>query len=147
MSIKKTVIANWGIAKQGKSKTIKSLTQLIFLNFPNAISSIPHVDYSKDIKLIIRIGSAVIGIESTGDPDSRLKSSIDEFVLLDCNIIICATRTSGQTVNDVSDLNKLGYEIIWVTNYRSYEKPKDTLNELSAQHLFILLNDIINGNI
>ncbi len=72
MSINKTVIANWGIAKQGKSKTIKSLTKLIFLNFPNAISNIAQVDYSKDIKLIICIGSAVIGIESTGDPDSRL---------------------------------------------------------------------------
>lgn len=147
MSIKKTVIANWGIAKQGKSTTIKRLTQLILLNYPHAITSITQIDYSKDIKLIISIGSAVIGIESTGDPDSRLKSSIDEFVLLGCNIIICATRTSGQTVNDVSDLNKLGYEIIWVTNYRSYEKPTDTLNDLSAQHLFILLNDIIKGNL
>lgn len=147
MAIKKTVIANWGIAKQGKSKTIIRLTQLILLNFPQAILSISTIDYSKDIKLIIRIGSAVIGIESTGDPDSRLKSSIDDFVLAGCNIIICATRTSGQTVNDVSDLNKLGYEIIWVTNYRSLEKQTTVLNDLSAQHHFLLLNEVIKGNV
>lgn len=93
MSIKKTVIANLGIAKHGKSETIKRLTQLILLKFPQAISNISQIDYSNDIKVIISIGSAIIGIESTGDPNSSLKSSLDEFVLAGCNIIICATRT------------------------------------------------------
>jgi hypothetical protein len=43
-------------------------------NFPNSIPSIPirEINYNSDILLTIKLGSILIGIESQGDPNSRM---------------------------------------------------------------------------
>lgn len=140
----KTIIANWGHAKQGKSATVKKVAQLLMQQ-----SSVPFaIDYSSDIREVIIVNGIKYGIESQGDPNSRLFSSLEYFAQINCDFIICSTRTSGATVDAVSDMyNKYGYDIIWVTNHRSNEKNKDLLNQLSANQIIELINNIIAGNI
>lgn len=73
--MEKTIIANWGHAAKGKSETIKQLTKLILENYSDAETKPIQVKYHGDIKVIITIGNCKIGVESQGDPNSRIFSS------------------------------------------------------------------------
>jgi hypothetical protein len=146
--MKKTVFANWGTAGQGKSSTVKEIAQLILKNYPSATTDPVTIDFTFDIRVVITIGKIKIGIESQGDPNSRLFDSLKYFVKINCDIIICSTRTSGSTVDAVNELySKHGYDNVWVTNYRSNEKNQNTLNDFSAKHIFELIQQSITGKI
>ena len=47
-----------------------------------------------------------VGIETIGDPNSRLKESLEEFKKLKCDIIFCACRTRGTTVAIVENFSR-----------------------------------------
>lgn len=143
--MKKTLIAIWGDAGQGKSSSIREIANRIPALFPGA--SITYlIDNRVDIKVIVIWGKIKIGIESQGDPNSRLPQSLSEFVAQGCDIIICATRTRGNTVNVVNDMNaNHGYDIIWTSNLFSKEKDINYLNTTFANHILAIVNDIING--
>lgn len=146
--MKKTVFANWGTAGQGKSSTVKKIAELILKNYPRATTNPVTIDFTFDIRVVITIGKIKIGIESQGDPNSRLFDSLKYFVKINCDIIICSTRTSGSTVDAVNELySKHGYDNVWVTNYRSNEKNQNTLNDISAKHIFELIQQNITGKI
>ena len=146
--MKKTIFANWGHAGQGKSDTVKKIAQEILATYPTATTSTTVIDYSKDIQVIITVGKVTIGIESQGDPNSRLFESLKLFSTANCDIIICSTRTSGRTVDEVSALHSShGYDIVWVTNHRSFEKSQSTLNDISAKHIFTLIQQVMAGRI
>ncbi len=145
--MKKTIIANWGQAGQGKSTTIKQVAQQIIAYFPTATTAPKIIDYSVDIQVVITIGQIKIGIESQGDPNSRLFDSLKDFSKIGCDIIVCATRTSGATVDAVSNLHSShGYDIIWVTNHRSHEKSTALLNNISAENILNVVQRIMLGN-
>ena len=80
----------------------------------------------KDIRVVLTINGIKIGIESQGDPGGRLIESLDLFVKLKCQLIICATRTRGKKVTAVKDLEKSGYKII---QYKQQEEPNESKQE------------------
>lgn len=146
--MKRTVFANWGHASQGKSDTVKRIAQEIITAFPTATTNPVTIDYSTDIHVIISIGKIKIGIESQGDPNSRLFASLTKFSSDNCDIIVCSTRTSGATVDSVSALHAShGYDIVWFTNHRSHEKNQATLNDISAKHIFGLIQQVMAGTL
>lgn len=144
--MKKTVFGIWGRAKQGKSETVKEIAKEILAHHPSATSLPVHIDYSKDIQVIITIGKITIGIESQGDPGSRLFRSLDKFSAAKCDIIICSARSSGATFDTVGELHAKGYDIVWVTNHRSAHKDHAMLNDISAKHIYKLVEQTILGS-
>lgn len=102
------IVALKGRANSGKSTTIKLVAQLLQQKYPNAPISV-LISNTSDIKIIMNINGTKVGIESQGDPNSRLQQSLTDFVNAKCGVIICATRTSGMTFN-------------WVNNYLSSHK-------------------------
>ena len=57
-----------------------------------------------DLKVLIHgVNGKLVGIETQGDPNSRLKESLSYFLAEKCDIIFCACRTSGMTVTWVND--------------------------------------------
>src|SRR5690348_15875330 len=100
--MKKTIFAIWGHANQGKSETVRRIAQEILLNNRTATTDPTTINFSVDIQIIVTIGKVTIGIESHGDPNSRLFESLKKFSSANCDIIICSTRTSGGTVDAVS---------------------------------------------
>ncbi len=104
------IIALYGAANVGKSQTIKKVYDLLISKYDSEIleSRIMEVD----ICVVIVIDGIKIGIESQGDPNSRLKSSLDHFANIGCKIIICATRMRGMTVDWVKSKYP-PYEIVW----------------------------------
>lgn len=146
--MKKTVFANWGHAQQGKSDTVKRIAQEIINAYPTAITDPATIDYSKDIQVVISIKDIKIGIESQGDPNSRLFKSLAKFSTENCNVIVCSTRTYGATVDAVGALHAShGYDIIWVTNHRSNEKNKALLNDISAKHICTLIQQVLSDTL
>lgn len=139
----KTTIAIRGIGGQGKSETIKLLRDILKMQFSNHIENLILDD--GDVKSILEINNIKIGIESQGDPKSRQGQSIIDFINDNCDIIICACRTSGETEINVLNTNNNGYRIIWATNYRSKQISNTQLNQISANHLFEIVRDILNG--
>jgi hypothetical protein len=105
------VIALRGVARIGKSNTIKKAYELLTSKYKRAV--IEHQRIRTDITVILSINGVRVGIESQGDPNGRLGESLALFVKKACNVIICATRTSGQTFNAVGGLEQRGYEIVW----------------------------------
>jgi len=147
--MKKTIIANSGREKQGKSETVKRIIKKIIEKYPDAKIDPSSIDFSAgDVNVIITIDKITIGIESQGDPNSRLPKSLNDFASKGCDLIICSTRTSGETVGAVHKLEKShGYCTIWASNLRSIGYDQRQLNKLSANHLFELVEIILANNI
>jgi hypothetical protein len=100
------IYALQGPADCGKSSTIKEIFKILNAKYPNCIKKdyFPNED---DIKIEMKnIKGFLIGIESRGDPNSRLRSSLDDFEKAECDIIFCAARTRGMTVQWINSHSK-----------------------------------------
>ena len=84
--MKKTIIALIGPGGQGKSSTIKLFFELLKANYPNL--KIKMINEDGDITVIVEINAIKIGIESQGDPQSRLGKSLKLFVKEECSFIV-----------------------------------------------------------
>lgn len=92
------IFALQGPANSGKTDTLIRVRDLLQAKYPSASLTSLH-NGSGDIKVIFRgINGKTVGIESQGDPNSRLKESLLDFQRAGCDIIFCACRTSGMTV-------------------------------------------------
>lgn len=151
--MKKTIIVNSGISRQGKSCSIKNVFYKL-QDHPLAYTKDKYDNpYYGDIKAYFTIKDKKIGIESLGDPDPRtlMEESLEEFVKKDCDIIVIACRTSGKTKNAIwKQAKDNNYNIIWAANNRSeLNDPKinDYFNDLYAEQTVQLIFDIIDGKI
>ena len=104
----KKAIALKGKSKIGKSLTIRTVDELLRLKYPGAI--VEHEHRTRvEIRVVLSINGVKIGVETTGENIKRINESFDLFVNLGCEVIICATRTTGKTVTAVNALP--GYEV------------------------------------
>jgi hypothetical protein len=92
-----------GTGNCGKSTTLIHLYHTIQAKYPTATTQSLHIG-TRDIAVIMRgVKGLVIGIESQGDPNSRLQKSLSTLTAAMCDIIFCACRTNGMTVGWVND--------------------------------------------
>jgi hypothetical protein len=98
----------YGTASQGKTTVIKKIYEKIKHKYHD-VEVVEELILS-DIRCIIVVNGVKIGIESQGDPNSRLFSSLEYFKKSRCDMIICASRTRGKTIQAVKSLEK-EYEI------------------------------------
>lgn len=139
--MKKTVFAVWGRSKIGKSSSIKR-----FIDYLEKKYRVPPYEIiyrGKDACLIFKINKVLIGIESQGDPGGRMQRSLQYFKEKKCDIIVCATRTSGSTANAVKSIFDRGYDIVWLSTYYSDNKYIHKLNELFAVHLDLFIDNVL----
>jgi predicted kinase len=130
--MKRTLLALWGTSNSGKSTTIKRVYGLLRSKHKDA--EIIHSKFGRDFVVILLIKGKKIGIESQGDPNGRLGSSLERFVREKCNVIICATRTRGQTVDAVNDLAKR-YKVIWFEQVKSISSKHQASNHAMAREM------------
>lgn len=142
----KSVISIYGPSSQGKSETVRETANLLLTAFPN--HTLQAINNGADITYIVDINGIKIGIESQGDPNSRMFQSLQTFVTQGCDIIICSCRSRGATAWAVEDLHRHHqYEIIWSTNYRSWHKNQTQLNQIAASEILELIKLIMNGQL
>lgn len=152
LEVMSTIIAVYGRQNEGKSETIKNVCKILLANFPNVIPSIPiqDINYNSDILLTIQLGTILIGIESQGDPNSRMiyDDTVKDLVNQKCDIIICATRTDGMTVQKVDNIAaSFQYRVIWKSSYYNSGCNNNVLNFISAEEIVNLIKSIIIGQI
>jgi aspartate/glutamate racemase len=95
-----------GPANCGKSSTIKEIFRILNTKYPNSIKR-DYYPNQYDIKIEMQnIKGFLVGIESQGDPNSRLEDSLNDFAKNGCDIIICAARTRGMTVQWINSHSK-----------------------------------------
>lgn len=146
--MQKRIFALWGLASTGKTTTLKLIAREILRQFPDASSNIlldPIPDGDID-KIIIIIGSIVIGITTKGDPNSNLDGRLKILVDEHCSIIFCATRTSGLTVEIVEAFElENDFRATWITNYQSGSaEERDFLNQRAAGDVVNLMIAMCN---
>jgi hypothetical protein len=126
----KKAIALKGRRSIGKSQTIRTVDELLRGKYPGA--TVEQERRTKaELRVVLSIDGVKIGIESHGDPNSRLiKESLDLFVRLGCEIIICATRTKGETVTAVIELP--GYEVVWLDQQAHSDPIERVFSNLQA---------------
>lgn len=132
--MQKTIFTLRGRSNIGKTTTIKEVYRLLKVKYPNLIKNeliLPkNPQGNEDIKVIITIDEINIGIESQGDPGSRLQESLKDFVEENCTIILCAARTWGKT-NDLIEVYSNLFKIVWIR--KEIDKPnKDECNQKQA---------------
>ncbi len=148
----KLVIANKGGSGQGKSSSIKKVAELLKEKYPNSFKYLEGGDSPwGDVKAIVTINGVKVGIESQGDPYSRIFVSIEDFLEKECDIMLLACRTRGETTQAVWALyEEEDYEIIWASNDRTTSGDEPTqkrLNNLYADRIVQLIEDRICGKI
>jgi hypothetical protein len=121
MKNKRVIIAVRGRGQVGKSTALRVVfDQLDNLGNFNLIEppSRPILPPPFDITATGTFAGKTIGIETQGDPPgTRQMRSLTNFANANCNIIICACRTSGETVqNIITTANRFNYEIIWTSH-------------------------------
>lgn len=82
----------------GKSDTLMRLFSALQTKYPSATIEELHSG-TNDVTVMMRgVNGLVVGIESQGDPNSRLQQSLPAFAAAKCDIVFCACRTCGMTV-------------------------------------------------
>jgi hypothetical protein len=91
------IFALQGLSNSGKSSTLIELLNQIISKYPQSRVQALQGG-TKDVKVIVDLVNGMrIGIESQGDPNSRLQQSLADFRSAKCDIVFCACRTSGMT--------------------------------------------------
>lgn len=145
----KTIIALWGRSNVGKTQTIVCLYN-IFCAYPNVHDTL--IPAQREISAIITLksgtGNITIGFESQGDPNTDIESRLEQSAINSCDIIVCASRTRGDTAYAVEDIaKKYGYRIVWVTNFASDILNHAELNKMSALNIENLIMSLITKNL
>lgn len=144
----RTIIAVYGRAREGKSTTVKRVCQMLIANNARAIPSNSSIDYSLDILVTVQIGNVKIGLESQGDPKGRMFETVEKLAKDNCDIIVCTTRTHGNTVGNIDKVaNGYGYHTLWISSSYSPKLDNVVLNHLAAEHIVEIIGNIIQGNI
>jgi hypothetical protein len=126
----KNVFALTGKAKMGKSQTIRTVVEMLTTKYPDARFEY-NVTTRVDTRVVLTIGVLKIGIESQSNPKTRLiKESLNLFERIGCDVIICATRTSGSTVDAVNALQ--GFSIQWLEQHQESQPYEQVLRNLAA---------------
>jgi cellulose biosynthesis protein BcsQ len=137
-----TIIAIWNSGGKGKSSTILNLANLLMSSF---IHKVIYCDKKPstltiDFTLILEINGKIIALESKGDPKTDLEKRLNNIaVKYHPNLIICSTRTRGETVHAVHNTaNKYGFDTIWTSTYQIMHS-HSVVNNLKSDHLLDLI--------
>ena len=133
----KKVFALKGRRNVGKSQTIRTVDELLRAKYPGARVEHEHRTRA-ELRVVLSINDVKIGVESGG----RTQSSFDLFVNLGCDVIICAAKTTGQTVNAVNALPD--YEVVWLAQRTQSAPFEQVLSNLAmARHIVEKTEDSI----
>lgn len=128
-----------GKANIGKTHTLRKVYEKL-----NSHEKTILEQPNDDIYATIKMGDFLIGIATQGDPMSGLKERLNELMQKSCDIIVCASRSKGYTVDDVENSAlQNGYSLIWSSPFVTEDKTlRETCQDYMAQSIINLINGI-----
>lgn len=145
----KTILSIWHSGNKGKTETLREFRNLLLATYPTYRPIFPlptTITATGDFRLVVEINGIIIGVESQGDPNTNLQNRlIDLADNFHCGIILCSSRTRGDTVSAVNNLaNTRGFQTIWTSTYQIANTANHNLvNKLKAKHLLDLLQGLL----
>lgn len=153
---KKAIVALSNVSNKGKTETLRQLALLILQQYPDYCPCSPapaNVPPTEDFRLVVKIGGVIVAVESQGDPNTELMKRLLVLVEIDCaDIIFCSTRTKGDTVQAVEQIESKGCRAIWTSTYQverendqtdeEFQCDRASANKLKAQHLLELMREL-----
>lgn len=140
----KTIIGLKGTANVGKSMTLSSLGRQL----RNA-RGITSVDVTRgDYWAVFDYQGKKVGIQTYGDHVSHVRSGVTGFLNERCDIIVIASKTTGATLNHVNQVATTNdYRVFWARPYEVRDRsiPVEDMKEYCANHLRLMIDDIISG--
>lgn len=134
----KKIYALKAAANKGKTATLLALYALLIdkKRFPNAKAT-RHFGEKEIIATIENVNGHTVGLSSYGDPDNTWDKLDYYFGDGKCDIIFCACRTRGITVDEVNRLaKKCGYEVKFVKKDTEESAAKqENVNKAQAEGL------------
>lgn len=135
---KKIAIALYGKANQGKTSTSVELFRLI-----------SNQSRLNDIAESVLFRNNTIGFVTSSDPyQENLKEfqlQLQNRVSENCDIIVCTSRTKGESVRIIEE-SLSDYDIIWLSTLASPTLPFEFFNNQQANFLLNLINRLIDEN-
>ena len=142
----KSIIRLYGGEKRGKTESISIALRILLERFPEHAIIIDNGEKSGDVKALLFINGAKVGIESQGDPNSRQMRSIDEFVSMGCDVILTASRTWGMTKRSVEAQREHQYmTYIFKKNKEDNEEKYYGDNETMGRRLAEFVEGLTKG--
>lgn len=144
----KTVLAIWHSGNKGKTESLREFANLLLTSNPSFTPIFPItalVPTTGDFRLVVQINGKIIGIESQGDPKTKLQNRLLDLVdNFKCEVILCSSRTRGETVEAVNNLHYTrGFDIIWTSTYQIAGQTQQSIaNNLKAKHILDFLQTL-----
>ncbi len=136
----KTIICLWGGSNIGKTSSIRAVWNRLNIN-----NQPPLHQSADDICAVVPFCNSTVGIASQGDPCSAQDEWLEKLMDLKCEIIVCASRTKGSTVDAVEDVaQRGGYVTIWFSPFYSADSVNtNILNNLTADAIIELIRKFL----
>jgi hypothetical protein len=140
----KTILTLRGAGNRGKSTTLGMLIEMIKVEYAGV--TFEEAKFKVDITMVITINGKKVGIETQGDPNSRLGASLKRFIKIGCKVIICASRSYGSTVDLVNAAANSGYQIKWFEKTKSANvHDQAAANKAAAKEVFNAFRSAIDA--
>lgn len=142
---KKYIICDAVRADSGKSETLLHVITKL------GGDSIATKINDKDKSAIIEVDGGKVAVVTLGDPASGHLDYLADVAKEEPDIIVCASRTRGETVGDVMSIStEHNYDVIWFNNFyfngTSDESQRHILNETSADAVVALVKKLLEQN-
>ena len=133
----KKIIALYRRAETGKTSTLNLLIELLDKN-----EKAEENRLTKDRRVSISYGSKKIAVTTWGDNEVELKENIKYFEKEDCDILVTATRTRGETSEILNDYAKeINTEIIWIEKNLSASLD-ELINQTQAKDIKAVIDSL-----
>ncbi len=117
------------VALQGRSGSGKTEALNMLINHLESELGARRIDtfseIGSDIGVILELEKTLIGVETRGDPGTNLKECLENLVKYKCQVIICATRTRGWTIEEFnvacSDYERVKVQQQYIDSSEGYE--------------------------
>ncbi|EHG21964.1 hypothetical protein HMPREF9332_01645 [Alloprevotella rava F0323] len=137
MNMKK-IIALYRSAETGKTSTLNLLIELLDKN-----KKVEEERLIEDRRVSISYGSKKIAVTTWGDNGFELKENIKFFEKENCDILVTATRTRGETTEILNDYAKeIDTDIIWIEKNIS-AKLEELINQSQAKDINAIIDTLI----
>lgn len=112
----KYIVCDFARGNWGKTNTLLKVIDLLKRKTPPIVEE--HIG-EVDKYAVFELDGKTIVINTQGDPDSYQKVGLQRAINDDADIIVCASRTKGSTVETIYEIAGDDYDIIWFSNFHS----------------------------
>lgn len=134
----KTIIVLYRRANTGKTTTLNYLIRLLDKSKEGETHPL-----TEDRRVVISYDNKSIAVTTQGDNKYEIEENVKFFEKEDCDILVTATRSRGQTTDIIDKYHKeINAKIIWIEKKLSVIL-EDSINQMQAKDIQATIDTLI----